>query len=197
MTETEPDQTRTQTRRQQILDAAAAGFVRHGFHGTSIATISKMAGMSPGHIYHFFANKEAIIAALVERKLEESLALMRQFDDADDAFQSMLDRVDLGVNQKTDPNHAALEIEILAEATRNPQVAAMVQAADVAMHEQVRKLLQRARLACGLSGEVDPAVTEITRALFDGLTARAITNPGLDKEALLPLLRVTLRALIT
>lgn len=195
---TRPDreQTCAQTRRRQILDAAAVGFVRHGFHGASIAMISKMAGMSPGHIYHFFENKEAIIAALVERKLQQSLALMRQLDHAEDVFQSMLDQVDLGVNQKTDLDHAALEIEILAEATRNPQVAAMVQAADAAMHEQVQRLMRQARLACGLSGEVDPAAIEIVRALFEGLAVRAINNPDLDKKALLPMLRVALRALI-
>jgi AcrR family transcriptional regulator len=71
---------RGQARRQQILDAAAACFVREGFHGTSIAKISKAAGMSPGHIYHFFESKEAIIGALVERKLDCSLEMVLQFE---------------------------------------------------------------------------------------------------------------------
>ena len=61
---TDPEE-RGQLRRQQILDAAAACFVREGFHGASIARIAKAAGMSPGNLYHFFPGKEAMIAALV------------------------------------------------------------------------------------------------------------------------------------
>jgi len=49
-------------RRAQIRAAAGECFRQHGFHGTSIAQISKRAGMSTGHIYHYFENKEAIIA---------------------------------------------------------------------------------------------------------------------------------------
>lgn len=56
---------RGQSRRQQILDAAAACFIREGFHGASIARIAKEAGMSAGNLYHFFSGKEAMIAALV------------------------------------------------------------------------------------------------------------------------------------
>ena len=59
------DAPRGTARRQQILNAAAQCFREHGFHGASIAQISKTAGMSAGHIYHYFENKEAIIAAIV------------------------------------------------------------------------------------------------------------------------------------
>ena len=187
---------RGQARRQQLLESAAACFAREGFHGASIAQISKAAGMSPGHIYHFFENKEAIIAALVQRKLEHSLAVIQQFEHAEDVFQSMLDRVDIGLNEKTDLDNAALELEILAEAARNPVVAALVRAADVTMRAQVQRLLQDARRARGLDGEVEPAVTEVTMALFDGLTARVVNHPDLDRAALLPVLRTVLRALI-
>ena len=190
------DRPRCQARRQQILEAAATCFARAGFHGASIAQVSQAAGMSPGHIYHFFENKEAIIAALVERKLEHSLAMMRQFEHAEDVFQALLDRVDIGLNDKTNLDHAALEIEILAEAARNPRIAAIVRTADVAMRDQVQRLFQSARRARGLSGEIDPAVTEVITALFDGLAARVINHPDLDRAALLPVLRSVLRALL-
>ncbi len=184
------------TRRRQILDAACICFAREGFHGTSIAQLSKAAGMSPGHIYHFFENKEAIIAALVERKLEQSLEMVRQFEDAEDVFQALIDRVDLGLTEKTDLDHAALELEILAEAARNPRVAAIVRAADHVKRERLIGVLRSARRARGLPGETDASVTEIIMALFDGLSARAMSHPELDRQALLPLLRTALRVFI-
>ena len=62
-----------------MLDAAAICFRNHGFHGASMAQISKTAGMSPGHIYHYFDNKEAIIAAIVERDMEEMMEWTGQY----------------------------------------------------------------------------------------------------------------------
>ncbi|ADC63732.1 TetR/AcrR family transcriptional regulator [Allochromatium vinosum] len=196
-TRPDPEQTRAQTRRRQILDAAAICFAREGFHGTSIAALSKAAGMSPGHIYHFFENKEAIIEALVERKLEQSLEMVSQFENAEDVFQALIDRVDIGLNEKTDLDNAALELEILAEAARNPRVAASVRAADRIKHERLMGLLRSVRRARGLTHDSDAAaVTEILMALFDGLAARAINHPDLDREALIPLIRIALRTFI-
>ncbi|MFH2083594.1 MAG: TetR family transcriptional regulator, partial [Pseudomonadota bacterium] len=43
------DTSRADVRRSQIRTAAADCFRQHGFHGTSIAQISKTAGMSTGH----------------------------------------------------------------------------------------------------------------------------------------------------
>jgi AcrR family transcriptional regulator len=152
--------------------------------------------MSPGHVYHFFENKEAIIAALVERKLERSLEMVRHFENAEDIFQALIDRVDIGLSERTNLDHAALELEILAEAARNPGVAASVRAADRIKRERLIGVLSRARRARGLGGDADTAMTEIIMALFDGLSARAVSHPDLDREALLPALRMALRLLI-
>jgi len=189
------DSSRGQFRQEQILDAAAACFAREGFHGTSIARISKAAGMSPGHIYHFFASKEAIIAALVERKLEESLAIFRQFENAEDLFQAMLDRVDQGLAERTDPDRAALELEILAEAARNPNVAASVRAADRVRRERLASLLARLPRSPRDADEL-AAVGDVVMALFEGLTARAVHHPELDRAALPSRLRAVLRGLL-
>lgn len=191
-----PELPRCEARRRQILEAAAICFAREGFHGASIAQLSKAAGMSPGHIYHFFDSKEAIIAALVARNLERSLAVVQHFTDTDDLLQALLDRVDLGLNEKTDPDNAALELEILAEAARNPQIAALVREADRVKRERLEGLFRRVRHGRCDDEEAVGAVTEVVMALFQGLAARAINHPELDRAALVPWLRVALRALL-
>lgn len=54
-------------RRTQILDAALACFLERGYAATSIADIRTASGASTGSIYHFFANKGVLAAALVQR----------------------------------------------------------------------------------------------------------------------------------
>src|SRR6516225_4317651 len=93
---------RGETRRAQVLDAATECFMRHGFHGASIAEISKTAGMSVGHIYHYFENKDAIIAAIVERDLQNTLAITRDLlekSQGRDVLETMIEDVDEGVDQ--------------------------------------------------------------------------------------------------
>ncbi|HPB75748.1 MAG TPA: TetR family transcriptional regulator [Chromatiaceae bacterium] len=199
---TDPEE-RGQLRRQQILNAAAACFVREGFHGASIARIAKAAGMSPGNLYHFFPGKEAMIAALVQQRLDQSLALFAEIEAAVDPLQAMLDRVAVTLEQQTDPDQAALGLEILAEAGRNSAVASIVRAADDAIREHLVRLYHDARKTRGLPGQVaeaaavgEPeAVTEVLVAIFQGLPARAISHPGLDKARLLPVLRRALASL--
>ncbi|WP_043749124.1 TetR/AcrR family transcriptional regulator [Imhoffiella purpurea] len=198
----DPALPRCEARRQQILDAAAECFAREGFHGTSIARLSKEAGMSSGHIYHFFANKETIIAALIERRLECAQEMARHFESAEDVFQALLDRVDIGLREKTEREYAALEMEIYAEAARNPDVASILMEADRIKRGHLVKVFQKARLSRASehaeqsSSESMEAETEILMALFDGLAARAISHPELDREAMAPLLRKVMRALL-
>ncbi len=203
---------RGQSRRQQILDAAAACFIREGFHGASIARIAKEAGMSAGNLYHFFSGKEAMIAALVQRRLDQSLTLFAEIEAAADPVQAMLERVAVSLEQQMDPDQAALGLEILAEAGRNPGVAKIVRDADAAIRVHLIRLYQGAREAHGLpatnteakmdvneaakpEGEAE-AVTEVLVAIFQGLPARAISHPELDRDRLLPVLRQALEFLL-
>ena len=52
-------------RKEQVLVAAVECFKLQGFHKTSMSQISAAAGMSSGHIYHYFGSKEAIVEAIV------------------------------------------------------------------------------------------------------------------------------------
>lgn len=52
--------------RGRILAAARACFAGDGYEGTSLEAIMAKAGVSKGALYHHFANKLAILAALYE-----------------------------------------------------------------------------------------------------------------------------------
>lgn len=63
-------------RRQQLIEATLESIELHGLHGTTIVTISKLAGVSSGIISHYFGGKQALIEATVKYllfKLHEDL----------------------------------------------------------------------------------------------------------------------------
>ena len=73
---------RNRARRDQILSAAMKCFVENGFHGSSMVELAKRAGMSVGHIYHYYASKDAIIEAIVDRDVEEAPGMLDDFSGA-------------------------------------------------------------------------------------------------------------------
>jgi AcrR family transcriptional regulator len=78
------------SRRQQILDTAAALFARHGFHGVSIDDLGGALGVSGPALYRHFRAKDEILAQIL---LEVSRTLLaegrRRVDDADDAHAAL------------------------------------------------------------------------------------------------------------
>lgn len=57
-------------KRQLILDAALSIFAKKGYHGASIASIAKEAGISKGLIYNYFNSKEEILKEILSSGLE-------------------------------------------------------------------------------------------------------------------------------
>ncbi|ADU15009.1 regulatory protein TetR [Asticcacaulis excentricus CB 48] len=182
-------------RRQQILDATLRCVRRSGFHGASMADIAAEAKMSVGVIYRYFANKEAIIEAIVASDLAEMRAKFAEWDETpdDQLLDTLLNTIDFALDHKYGPDKSALALEVLAEAARNPRVAAIVQAADVQERELGRSLCDRLNPGCDRR-RLD-ARGEIISMLFDGMMIRAITHPDIDREALANDLREVMQVL--
>ncbi|MBL8442755.1 MAG: TetR/AcrR family transcriptional regulator [Zoogloeaceae bacterium] len=192
------DHPRGEARKTQILDAAADCFRDHGFHGASIAQISRSAGMSAGHIYHYFENKEAIIAAIVARDLERILSMSAELRSAGNVLQAMLDCTKEGVRENLDPKAAGLQLEIIAEAARNPRIAEVVRAADRQIRESLAETFRTARKTMGHKEDeqVISALTELLAAMFEGLAIRSIRNPDIDTVMLTGMFQRVITAVV-
>ena len=66
-------QQQSQMRRARILLVARDIFTLHGYHGSSIARISREAGVSAGLIYLFFDSKQGLYEAVLEEELRSWL----------------------------------------------------------------------------------------------------------------------------
>ena len=67
-----PGRPRSETKRQEILDAAIKLFTAHGFDGTSVDDIANVAGVSKQTVYTHFGNKEKLFGVSVSTKCKES-----------------------------------------------------------------------------------------------------------------------------
>jgi AcrR family transcriptional regulator len=61
---------RKELMREQLVNAAAEIFAAKGFAATSMADIANTLGLGRSAIYHYFANKEAILRELIEQEVE-------------------------------------------------------------------------------------------------------------------------------
>jgi AcrR family transcriptional regulator len=77
VTVTEPGkQTRTDRRREQILDGAIRVFAEKGYHEAGIAEIAAELGIGHGTFYRYFANKKDIVTQAVQwamRQINDTL----------------------------------------------------------------------------------------------------------------------------
>ena len=169
----------------QILEAARACFRDEGFHGASMSRIAARAGVSVGHIYRYFESKEAVISAIVEADLDESMLAIAALPSGPDAqFEVIVE----AVRERAAPEPMAIWLEIIAEAGRNPRVAERVRLADA----QLRRAIAATLSAPG-GGPADPADAcaraELLCTLFEGALLRSIragcadplASPGLRK----------------
>ncbi|MEU9456285.1 TetR/AcrR family transcriptional regulator [Streptomyces sp. NPDC048277] len=70
---------------ERIFDATRRTLAEHGYDGASTNRIAAAAGVSPGSLYQYFPNKDAVVLAVVERYSDQLLSrvaacLVGQFD---------------------------------------------------------------------------------------------------------------------
>ena len=195
-----PTNDRIQARRQQVLEAAAEAFRRRGFHAASMVEIARMAGMSPGHIYNLFENKDDIIAAIVERDSREVLDRISAFQQESDLLPRMLAETESVIDDHSHAADAALQLEVLAEASRNPKLALVVQQAQTLVNRKAQELIRQSLGAAANalpSGEIQ-ARALLLGVLFNGLTALSVRQPALadQVETMAPVMRRMLTVLL-
>ena len=152
------DPVKFQDRRSWILEAARRCFQRDGFRGASIADICAEAGMSPGHLYHYFGSKEAIIETLTEFALQEANSRFEQMLTKHDIVQAFLDEIDNGRLEREERGTALL-MEVRAEATRNPAVASILQRWWEGLRHLLTEFVREGQERGQVDKQLDPDIT--------------------------------------
>ena len=73
-----PKQSRSRMLVDSLLEATRRALVSFGFEQADTHSVAKVAGVSIGSLYQYFPGKEALVAAVIERQLEEDLSNLDQ-----------------------------------------------------------------------------------------------------------------------
>lgn len=175
-------------RREHILDAAERCFARHGFHGTSMQSISKEAGVSAGSIYVYFKSKEELIEGLCDRDRTMLSDNLEQFVEAPDLMQALQK---LGEHYTIEqPRHKQLlHIEIGAESTRNKQIGDLYRSVDQFCLASFEAIFTKAAKEGRIAPDVDSkTIAQIVGLIGDGMFWRRAVDKDFDPKPLLPIL---------
>jgi TetR/AcrR family transcriptional regulator, cholesterol catabolism regulator len=63
-----------QTRRDAIIDTSARVFAQNGYHATGLTELCAANGLGKGTLYHYIGSKEALLAAIHDRVMDEVMA---------------------------------------------------------------------------------------------------------------------------
>ncbi|WP_162261761.1 TetR/AcrR family transcriptional regulator [Bosea sp. Root381] len=183
-------------RQTRILDAAELVFARAGFHAATMQDVAAEAGMSPGNLYRYFANKDAIIAGMAERDRSQIAA---DFADLGPARGSVLDQLEaLGRKHLVEEprEKAVICLQIWAEAARNPEMARMCAAIDGTVVGGLAVAIAGAKASGELPANLDDA--RFLQAIFmmaDGFFCRRATDPSFDPAMMAETLFTAMRGL--
>ena len=166
-------------RRTQILEAAIVCFAKRGFHQTSMHDVSAEAGISVGLIYRYFANKEAVIAAMAERHKQEIHDLLERARQAPSLFESLEILFTAHCSESSPKVLSAFVVDLYAEASRNPQIADLVRDVLETSMDGVTDLIARSPEAkAGAAHGLAPHdLSELIFAVARGTLMRDVLQP--------------------
>jgi AcrR family transcriptional regulator len=114
---------RRQSRREAILDVAAESFLEHGYAGTTMSAIAATLGGSKGTLWSYFASKEVLFAAVIDRVTQAFRAQLSLILNPRDGVEAALRRFCIEFLRKvTSPEAIALHRLVVGETSRFPEI---------------------------------------------------------------------------
>lgn len=167
-----------QQRREEIIRAAHKCFISRGFHATGMADIAREFGMSAGHIYNYFPSKTAIIEEVISRGMEDFYKNSCALQESQESYEKTLEQVRRVLSGFLKKERVALSLELVAEASHDPELEKVLREADVKARTHLKELTNREG-----DSPKDWALIDMGMATFEGLGLRFLRNPDLDFDA--------------
>ena len=184
-------------KRRDILEAARRCFARDGLRGASMSSICAEAAISPGHLYHYFDGKDAIVRAITQTVLEKVAEDFGATMESSDALAALMSQA-MRDKAKEDAGGHVLVLDMLADADRNPELAAILQDHSAHMQAMLADVLRKGQARRRIDPGLDPAAAAaILIALVDGVRMMGVRHPRLDRARAIETLHVMILRFLT
>lgn len=169
------EEQRAQTR-QELLDAAAAVFARHGYHAASVDDVAEAAGFTKGAVYSNFESKEALFLALYTQHVDRAVDIAEHVleappEDRGDAVVAARDEMDLWSR-----DWHLLETEFLLYAARNDSMRELVAEHQEKTQERVTEMAAMHLADVGASAEHAEDFARLIIGALDGLATQSLID---------------------
>jgi len=148
--------------RHDVLEAAVAAFIEHGYDATSMGMLSSRLGLSKAAIYHHFPAKVELLRAALDEALGGLEGVLRQEDALGGSPEQRLAFVISGAV------HVLIErlpyVTLLLRVRGNSEVERDALTRRRAFDRAVTALVIEARNAGSVRADIDPSV--VTRLIF-------------------------------
>lgn len=169
-------------RRREIVEAARRCFIRSGFHQTTTDEICREANITPGGLYHYFANKDELIKAVIQYAAAGALQQVHEAAETEPDPRSALRKmgaVFLEAFYEPDfDNIARLDLETWSEALRNPGLLGIIQEGRATTLDSLAEVIREGIRRGDLTDKVDPvALATLFASIITGLRLGRLLGP--------------------
>jgi AcrR family transcriptional regulator len=181
------------SRRQQIIEAAAACFGRQGFHQTTMRDICSEADLSPGAVYGYFDGKDDLIAAVAaagRASTRELFDHVRAEHDGLSALEAAFGYVFQHMDTDAGLRSTRLSVRLWGEHLDLDALQAVLDQGYASTVDLVADAIREAQARDEVDSTIDPVhLARLVVAVYQGLAVQKVHAPDMDVSALFDLFR--------
>lgn len=163
-------------RRRQLVEATIASIHEYGLAETTVTRIANKAGVSPGIVHHYFADKDELLFETMRLMLEnlrrEAVELLRQAKTPEQRVFAIIDAC--FSSGQFSPEVVTAWLALYASSRNSKKLARILSL----YHRRLRSNLMFNLRQVNANAEVG-FQAEVIASLIDGLYLRAALNPDL------------------
>jgi len=176
---------KSETSRQQVLEAAMRALAERGYARTSVSDIASAAGMSKGAVHYHFESKDDLIAQVLERC---AVAMRDRVRDAWDAPGQPHERVRRALREmrearRTGSPELRVLADLMAQGIYDEKLRGAISQMFVQNREEVHRHLARGFEELGLKPRVPiEVIPRLVLGMLDGLALHDFFDPISDED---------------
>lgn len=178
---------RRDARRKQILDAVEMLVLESGLEALTMQSVIRKSGLSAGVVYHHFANKDAILNALVIRLNRDNGELIEALNGNHSVCEVLCYIANDMLEELCSPHTARLQVELSFRVKSGAPWAMILRDAEIELERELRKAIAADIKQGRIKQSNDARVcVALLLSLWEGLVSRASEGALPARKKLLP-----------